>query len=86
MRIPKISLPLLSACFLAGLVMTGCEKPNDNANTTATTTVSPPGKQTLSQVPRPQKIQTGKNQLTSRGWRERGGNFSSLDQPTHVMK
>src|SRR6266702_1578337 len=57
MRIPKISVPLLSACFLAGLVMTGCEKPNDNANTTATTTVSPPGKQTLSQVARPQKIE-----------------------------
>src|SRR6266704_5891816 len=57
MRIPKISVPLLSACFLAGLVMTGCEKPNDNANTTATTTVSPPGKQTLSQVARPEKIE-----------------------------
>ena len=54
MRIPKYSVPL---CLLAALLLAvACEKPNENANTTATTMVSPPGVQNLTVVPRPQKI------------------------------
>ena len=38
------------------LVVTSCSGPQDNANTTATTTVTPPPTQKLSLVPRPEKI------------------------------
>jgi hypothetical protein len=53
----KNSLYVLSACFIVALVLTGCVKPNDNSNTTATTVVSPPAKQNLTQIPRPAKIE-----------------------------
>src|SRR6266849_5318195 len=53
MRMPKCFV-FLSVCFIA--IFVGCEKPNENANTTATTTVSPPATQNLTVVPRPQKI------------------------------
>ena len=54
MRMAKYSVPL---CLLAALLLAvACEKPNENANTTATTMVSPPGVQNLTVVPRPQKI------------------------------
>src|SRR3989441_5486927 len=56
MRMQKFFVPLLSGCFLAMLIFVGCEKPNENANTTATTTVSPPAVQSLTIIPRPQKI------------------------------
>jgi len=56
MRMQKFFVPLLSGCFLAMLIFVGCEKPNENANTTATTTVSPPAVQSLTVVARPQKI------------------------------
>jgi len=56
MRMPKFFVPLLSVCFMAALIFAGCEKPNGNSNRTATTTVSPPGVQNLTVVPRPQKI------------------------------
>jgi hypothetical protein len=52
----KRSLPFFIACVVAVLALGGCEKTNENANTTATTTVTPPATQTLTQVPRPQKI------------------------------
>jgi hypothetical protein len=54
MRLPKylLSLPIL----IAILALAGCQQPNDNSNTTATTSVTPPGVQTLTVVPRPQKI------------------------------
>jgi hypothetical protein len=52
----KRSLPFFIACIVAVLAVAGCEKTNENANTTATTTVTPPTTQTLTQVPRPQKI------------------------------
>ena len=53
MRMPKFFV-YFSVCFIA--IFVGCEKPNENANTTATTTVSPPATQNLTVVPRPQKI------------------------------
>jgi hypothetical protein len=56
MRMQKYSLPLCVAAVLALVVLAACEKPSENANTTATTTVSPPGVQNLTVVPRPQKI------------------------------
>jgi hypothetical protein len=56
MRIRRYSAPLCVIVVLALVVMAACEKPNDNANTTATTTVSPPGVQNLTVVPRPQAI------------------------------
>src|SRR5260370_14006975 len=52
----KRSLPFFIACVVAMLALAGCEKTNENANTTATTTVTPPATQTLTQIPRPQKI------------------------------
>src|SRR5258708_17661101 len=52
----KRSVLSIIACICAMLALSGCEKTNDNANTTATTTVTPPAPQKLSEVPRPQKI------------------------------
>src|SRR5256714_6398738 len=46
-----ITLVLFVAAFLAG-----CQSTNENGNTTATTTVSPPVAQELKVVPRPQAI------------------------------
>jgi hypothetical protein len=54
MRLPKILLSLFAVCSIAALA--GCQQTNDNANTTATTSVTPPGAQNLAVVPRPQKI------------------------------
>ena len=56
MRMQRYSVRLCVAAVLALVVLAACEKPNENANTTATTTVSPPGVQNLTVVPRPQKI------------------------------
>jgi len=56
MRMQKYSVPLCVAAVLSLVVLAGCEKSNDNAKTTATTTVSPPGMQNLTVFPRPQKI------------------------------
>jgi hypothetical protein len=55
MTFPRYSLPFILACF-ALLILAGCEQTNDNANTTATASVTPPGVQTLTLVPRPAKI------------------------------
>src|SRR6266849_4944149 len=56
MRIPNTSLLFFSLCFAALLVLAGCQQTSDNTNTTATTNVTPPGTQSLTVVPRPQKI------------------------------
>ncbi len=56
MRIPRSSLLAFSLCFAALLAGSGCRQANDNANTTATTTATPPGAQSLTVVPRPQKV------------------------------
>src|SRR5947207_14530776 len=56
MMFPKHSpLAFVSCCALL-LILAGCQKPDENANTTATTSVTPPGVQNLMVVPRPQKI------------------------------
>ena len=55
MTFPKYS-PFIIACCSLLLILAGCQQSNDNANTTATTSVTPPGVQTLTIVPRPQKI------------------------------
>src|SRR6266513_5005596 len=57
MRIPRSSLLSFSFFFAALLVMSGCQPPaSENANTTATTNATPPGTQSLTVIPRPQKI------------------------------
>src|SRR5216684_5243701 len=56
MRIPRSSLLSFSLFFAALLVMSGCQQANENANTTATTNATPPGAQSLTVIPRPQKI------------------------------
>jgi len=55
MTFPKHSAFIITCCALL-LLLTGCQPTSDNANTTATSSVTPPGVQTLSIVPRPQKI------------------------------
>src|SRR6266851_4440042 len=56
MRIPRSSLLSFSLFFAALLVMSGCQQANENTNTTATTNATPPGAQSLTVIPRPQKI------------------------------
>jgi hypothetical protein len=56
MKFPKYSLPFIVASFGLLLILAGCEQTAENANTTATTSVTPPGVQDLTVVPRPQKI------------------------------
>src|SRR5712692_11179684 len=55
MRIRRVFLAF-GLCFTAVLLFAGCQQPNENANTTATTNATPPGTQTLTVIPRPQKI------------------------------
>ena len=56
MTFPRYALPFILSCFALLLILAGCQQSNDNANTTATTSVTPPGVQTLTFVPRPEKI------------------------------
>src|ERR1700704_2527017 len=56
MKIPNTSLLFFSLCFAALLVLAGCQQTSDNTNTTAITNATPPGRQSLTVVPRPQKI------------------------------
>jgi len=56
MEVPKRSLVLFGLCSATVLIFAGCQQPNENANTTATTNATPPGTQTLTVIPRPQKI------------------------------
>jgi len=56
MTFPKFSLAAAVACCALLLTVSGCQQSNDNANTTATTSVTPPGVQNLTVIPRPQKI------------------------------
>ncbi len=55
MRIQRIFLAF-GLCGTAMLVFAGCQPADENANTTATTSATPPGAQSLTVVPRPQKI------------------------------
>jgi hypothetical protein len=56
MTFPKYALPFILACCALLLILAGCQQSNDNANTTATSSVTPPGVQTLTLVPRPARI------------------------------
>jgi hypothetical protein len=55
----SISIRLASLSVLAGLSLfaAACQPVEQNANTTATSTVTPPGEQKLTQVPRPPAIE-----------------------------
>ena len=48
---------LLALVFVVTALLIGCQGTTDNANTTATTTATPPAAQQLTEVPRPQKIE-----------------------------
>ena len=54
MRIPKSALAVLAFATVA--ILANCEPANQNTNTTATTTASPPVAQELKVLPRPQSI------------------------------
>ncbi len=56
MTFSKYALPFILVCCALLLILAGCQQANDNANTTATSSVTPPGVQTLTLVPRPAKI------------------------------
>jgi hypothetical protein len=57
MRIPPTRSNLfVGLCLISLLIVGACQSTNDNANTTATTSVTPPGMQALTVVPRPQTI------------------------------
>ena len=55
MKFPKSALALLGLATAA--ILASCQAANDNANTTATSTVSPPAAMDLKVVPRPQTIE-----------------------------
>ena len=56
MKVPKLSLVLFVLCAATVLIFAGCQQANENANTTATANATPPGAQSLTVIPRPQKI------------------------------
>ena len=55
MRIRRIFIAF-GLGFSAVLLFAGCQQANENANATATTNATPPGAQSLTVIPRPQKI------------------------------
>src|SRR2546425_5893147 len=57
MRIPKISLAVFGLCVAAAFISAGCQQANENQNTTATSSVTPPAMQNLTLVSRPEKIE-----------------------------
>ena len=80
MMFPKHSpLAFVSCCALL-LVLAGCQKPDDNANTTATTSVTPPGVQNLTVVPRPQKIV---DMMKARGEQDEAKPTAKIISPTN---
>lgn len=52
----RLRLAKLVGWALCGLLLSGCAESNENANTTATSTATPPGAQKLTLVPRPPAI------------------------------
>lgn len=56
MKSPKLIFLFYAAFIATALLFSACQPANDNANTTATSTVTPPATQNLTIVPRPQKI------------------------------
>src|SRR5438552_9078046 len=57
MKSPKLVFISFSAFITAALIFSACQPANDNANTTATSTVTPPATQSLTLVSRPEKIE-----------------------------
>src|SRR5439155_186704 len=55
MRTPKISVAVFGLCVGALLISSGCQPSNENKNTTATSSVTPPPTQNLTVVSRPEK-------------------------------
>src|SRR6185503_5048725 len=55
----KIVIRIASLSFLAGLLLvaSACQPVDQNANTTATSSATPPGEQKLTQVPRPAAVE-----------------------------
>ncbi len=64
MTLSRYTPPAIVACFALLVIVTGCQQANDNANTTATSSVTPVAVQNLTIVPRPQKIV---DMMTARG-------------------
>ena len=56
MTLSKYSAPAIVVWCALLSILTGCQSATDNSNATATTSVTPPGVQNLTVVPRPQKI------------------------------
>jgi hypothetical protein len=54
---PIISQLLATLVFATATLSLSCQATTDNANTTATTSATPPGAQHLTQIPRPPKIE-----------------------------
>src|SRR5436190_3717971 len=80
MRIPHTSLLFFSLCFGALLMLAGCTPTNENTNSTATTSVTPPGVQSLTVVPRPQKIV---DMMKARGEQDEAKPTAKIISPTH---
>src|SRR6266516_4108832 len=57
MKSPKLVFISFSAFITAAVIFSACQPANDNANTTATSTVTPPATQSLTLVSRPEKIE-----------------------------
>jgi len=53
---PTRSLLFVSFCCLSLLILGGCQSADENSYATATTSVTPPGTQALTEAPRPQAI------------------------------
>jgi len=80
MMFPKHSpLAFVSCCALL-LILAGCRKPDDNANTTATNSVTTPGVQNLTVVPRPQKIV---DMMKARGEQDEAKPTAKIISPTN---
>ncbi|MDX6303190.1 MAG: hypothetical protein QOI77_159 [Blastocatellia bacterium] len=56
MTLSKYSAPAIVFCCALLSLLAGCQTSTENSNATATTSVTPPGVQNLTVVPRPQKI------------------------------
>ena len=57
MKSPKLIFLCYAAFIATAFLFSACQPANDNANTTATSTVTPPATQSLTLVSRPEKIE-----------------------------
>src|SRR5258706_2892488 len=56
MTLSKYSAPAIVLCSALLSILAGCQTSTENSNATAMTSVTPPGVQSLTVIPRPQKI------------------------------